>query len=567
MNTRIFRLFFRHSIPMFLTLALLGICTITITTQFLKAEQEKDAMQNLSQIQNYFEIILEEMDSLNIMFSTNPDIVNHLKTIMESDSWSFQDTRDIRNIRNYISAPANARAYIDSIYIYQENDKRRILTSSSGVVNINNMIDKEWFNSYREKNPVKKIWSEAREIWPTSVNKGTEQVISIYRTIYNGFGKRTGVMVLNLLKKRLIYDNPARTLPYDKSLTIKNDIDEILISTRDSQNTARGKIITFSQESERFGWTFEMAVTYTELYRLSRKLTILTLCIALVSLIFGFIISFINDQKERQFVVRTMELLEQAKGEKLDMSRESKQENIFDYLTENILQTFLEQDYLKLRKETMEYRALQMQINPHFLFNTLETINWRAIKMLKGPNDVSKMISLMSKILKYAMSVNSNNCVSFSEEIIHTGFYLDIQKIRFPNRFQLNWEIEPELSDYQIPRLILQPLLENSFNHGFRNDNKILLIGIQAQLQEGNVKLSIFDNGMGMETPHQGELLIQKDEPLRSDHIGLSNVQKRLYLFFKSKIEIHLNTRPGEGTEIIFFLPLSLPSPTTKSQL
>lgn len=555
MSSRLTRLFLRHSVPLFLALILLGGGAISITTRFLMDNQQHVAMQKLVQIQTYFEIILEEMDSLNIMFSTNPEIVNRLKSIMESDSWSLQDTRDIRSIRNYISATTHARAHIDSIYIYQENSKKRALSSLSGLVTLELMDDTNWYESYNEQSPSIEMWAESRDMLPTSDRVEVKGFITIYRSIYNGSGKRTGVMVLNLLKQKLMTDNPGALLLGGERITISDRNHQTLLNIGSMMTKPIGRIVCFSLTSPRFGWIFDMDYPLKELYRLPIRLSILTAILSLVALGFGLFITFKTNQKERLFLQRTLELLEKAKGSKIDTYVGNKQENIFDFMTENILQTFLQQDYLKVRKEAMEYRVLQMQINPHFLFNTLETINWRAIKQLKGPNDVSHMISLMSKILKYSMNFNDDMNVTLKEEIRHSEYYLEIQKIRFPGQFEVKWDISSDLEAFQIPRLILQPLLENCFNHGFHTDQRLLQVQIHIFRSNGTIFLSVKDNGRGMEQNHSGNLVIEKEEPFRSKHIGLYNVQKRLYLFFKGNVEVHLNSQIGEGTEVLFLLP------------
>jgi sensor histidine kinase YesM len=120
-----------------------------------------------------------------------------------------------------------------------------------------------------------------------------------------------------------------------------------------------------------------------------------------------------------------------------------------------------EMDYLKVQKEAIEYRALQMQINPHFLFNILESINWKAVRLLDGPNDISRITLLVSKILKYAMDMRASIDVPLAEELTHARYYLEIQK------------------------------------YGFSESEAILKIRIMIQKDERYLKLAIKDNGSG----------------------------------------------------------------------
>jgi two-component system sensor histidine kinase YesM len=216
--------------------------------------------------------------------------------------------------------------------------------------------------------------------------------------------------------------------------------------------------------------------------------------------------------------------------------------------------------FLKLEKEVMEYRALQMQINPHFLNNTLETINWSAVALFNGPNDVSRMIQLLSRMLKYAMEIPENPGVLLEEEIEHTKYYLELQDIRFARRFSVDWYIGSLPGTLRVPKLIFQPILENSFTHGFKDEIQPLKISIdihQLGQAEDRVVIEIADDGEGID----GKILAQLnvDEPAIPDGaslIGLVNIRKRVLLFYKGNAEFVLWSEKKKGTKIRISVPV-----------
>lgn len=208
----------------------------------------------------------------------------------------------------------------------------------------------------------------------------------------------------------------------------------------------------------------------------------------------------------------------------------------------------------KLEKREAQLRALQAQINPHFMYNTLQVIGGMALQ--KDVPQIYKVTTALGDIMRYSLNF-SDEMVCLREEIQYFRSYLTIQDERFANRISLELGIPEELMDYLIPKLILQPLLENSLEHGLSDkagEWKILLEGCLAP--EGDLILTLEDNGVGM-TPDRLE---QVRESLREGtemsikanaHIGLCNVNSRIRLkFMEDQYGITINSSYGEGTVV-----------------
>jgi len=208
----------------------------------------------------------------------------------------------------------------------------------------------------------------------------------------------------------------------------------------------------------------------------------------------------------------------------------------------------------KIEKREAQIRALQAQINPHFMYNTLQVIGGIALK--HEVPQVYKITTALGDILRYSLNF-SDEMVSLKKEIEYFKSYLMIQDERFGNRINLEISLEESLLQYQIPKLILQPLIENSLEHGLANKSGEWRIVLEGRLTlEGDLLLTLEDNGVGIEP----DRLLQIQDSLRhgaesslktSSHIGLCNVNSRIKLSFsEDKYGISITSIYGEGTTV-----------------
>ena len=199
-----------------------------------------------------------------------------------------------------------------------------------------------------------------------------------------------------------------------------------------------------------------------------------------------------------------------------------------------------------------EIKQLESQFNPHFLFNTLENIKFMS-KM--DPDTANKMIVSLSTLLRY--SINSDiKASTLAEDIEYTENYLLIQKYRFGNRFNFVISTQPETEECIIPKLIIQPIIENAIKYGFE-EKDCLTVRIKSSMMGETLVLAIFDDGDGME-PEQLLAInnILNSKTNESNHIGLFNVHRRIQLMYGSDYGIDINSQKGEGTAVRITLPI-----------
>lgn len=229
----------------------------------------------------------------------------------------------------------------------------------------------------------------------------------------------------------------------------------------------------------------------------------------------------------------------------------------------NIIYLFLQKVRLDKELETKkeeeriaEITALQAQINPHFLFNTLQSIQFEIRQKEGNDSKIAELTEELSDILKYALG-DPKQQVSLSEEIQYLKRYMNIQKMRFGDKFILYYEIEESLKDYYVFRLLLQPIVENSILHGVRyRERGYIKIKIHPSREMQRIVVAVIDSGVGMT---KEELMTQRKTIgcYNPNHVGLANVNCRLKLYYGEESRIHIYSKKDMGTVVKFYLPLS----------
>ncbi len=553
MKNRVIRIFFRHSLPLVIVAFLLGGGAMALSRNFIRSNSVLQANQKLGEVRAYYDVILDEMDSLSLMFSTNPEMMARLQRVLaDGGKVDLDNYREIRLIRSFLSAPANARPYIHNIYVYLENPQDLVLSADLAFIPLSHLEDSSWFSTYQQLTPTSQSFSER-----VTLKEGTpteQSVIRILRPIIREANTKVGVIVLDIKEEAL---SDAYELLEGEVLAVRNRSGELLFANPSYPFPYPEEDMQFFQtESNKYGWEYSLGMYKVKLYALSTTLMYYTIGLTVVALLLGLFLTHRTNRQERKFLANVMNQLSQVADADLEGEGPEEYRNIFDYLNHHVIRTFLEQDYLRWQKEAMEYRALQMQINPHFLFNTLDTINWKAIKLAEGENDVSRMILLLSRLLKYSLQVDDFSGVPLSKELEQNGYYLQLQQIRFPGRFTYHETVDPFLLDVRVPSMLLQPILENAFNHGFVEGE---VLGIELTITENNgmMQMVISNDGKALSEKEVNQLNTAKVDVLkRKNSLGLMNINKRLMLFTQGKSPIVVASGKDRGVTVTIVLPL-----------
>lgn len=182
----------------------------------------------------------------------------------------------------------------------------------------------------------------------------------------------------------------------------------------------------------------------------------------------------------------------------------------------------------KVKEKEAELRALQAQINPHFLYNTLDSINWMAVKY--GADDIEEVVTDLSQMLRYSLN-NGLNILKISEELIQIQSYIKIQQIRFSDSVSVIWDVDPEIMDHRIIKLLLQPLVENALLHGFDESGQNGKMVIEIKHENNAIRFCVKNNGRKMDLTKMEEA-VKQPEKEQSSSYGLRNVNDRLVKYY-----------------------------------
>ena len=213
---------------------------------------------------------------------------------------------------------------------------------------------------------------------------------------------------------------------------------------------------------------------------------------------------------------------------------------------------------LTIRKREAELKALMEEINPHFLYNTLEGIRGKAVK--HKATDVAKIIEELSKFLRLNI-IRGDGITTLKEELEHTKSYVFIQNMRYANRFNCVIDVEDDLLNAKIPKLSMQPFVENSIMHGFKLQKGECMIFIHAHKNEGRVIVKIADNGRGIEERTLENIKQILSNPYKTEnefanqHLGIKNVHERIKLHFGEEYGASIESKIGEGVTVVLSIP------------
>ncbi len=223
---------------------------------------------------------------------------------------------------------------------------------------------------------------------------------------------------------------------------------------------------------------------------------------------------------------------------------------MIDKINELLEQVTTEQ--IRLRKA--EFELLQTQINPHFLYNTLDTIIWLA--EAGKQREVVGMVGSLSEFFRASLN-QGKDIISIREELQHVKSYLEIQQVRYQDILKYEIQVPGELDKYLIPKITIQPIVENALYHGIKNKRGLGRIRVSGKKEEGGFAIQVEDNGIGIneERLRQVRDKIQYRTPAENDIYGLYNVNERIRLNFGEKFGISIESVYGEGTVVSIHLP------------
>lgn len=297
-------------------------------------------------------------------------------------------------------------------------------------------------------------------------------------------------------------------------------------------------------------------ILYKDTNQIIRYITLYAVILIFAALVAAIIIS--------KSITNPMEKLKQnmikiSKGSTdIDYDLNSKDEvqvlaDVFFDMLDDLEKSADKRNLLEKEKRDAEFKTLQSQINPHFLYNTLDTISWKALEY--DDKEVYKMVSSLSDFFRISLS-EGEDFISLKDEVKHVKSYLDIQKIRYKNKLDFNIYLDPSLSNALIVKMILQPLVENSIFHGLKEKRYVGEIKISILKSKEFININILDNGIGIDEKKLHIINKKIKTNSYSDSYGLFNINERLRLIYGEKYSLKIKSSQGKYTLVNIKIPL-----------
>lgn len=547
------------------------VLSIMFYSNTLKNIREEITLENSYMFDNSVNIIdrtLMEVDTLSSSLASNES--TQLYTINNVSTDSFKTISRLAK-----TLPIIYR-YIDSIYIYSEQTDTVIMDNNS--IPLSDLSDTDWINAYRA------VTSPKGTIIPRSKNNVYPQLITIIKPIYVADEKK-GAIIMNInaqsIYNSMLYQQYKDGRLFflvnaDNKIIISSELsyfntypDNIGLNTLTIESNPKNSVyeindknyVVLSGDSTISDYKYISAYPL-ELYehKLSTmKLQIIGILVLLMIII--FILAYVASVRSYSPLNEIISFLDNSQPPADNIEEEDKNElmyiinSIQTHINDKTKMAEILEERMKLLRKS-QYDMLQTQINPHFLYNTLETINWMAYNMSNSENPVSK--SLINLASFFRNTLTSGYFVSIENEIKYTNEYVNILALRYGDLFDIEWDIDESILSYTIIKICLQPIIENAVYHGIKQKNDKGLIKIKGLCDDNKIILIVSDDGVGIEKDALDELnktLSETSFTNEKSHIGLSNVNQRIKIIFGDSYGIHVESTVGVGTDVYVTIP------------
>lgn len=537
----------------------------------------KTVQQAAINVEYQFNRISELSDALLM----NPLVFEALRPVRDGNSFYLQQYEEKNKLLTHVIVPAEANPNVFRVRLFLKNEK--LYTGEN--VNFFSLKDAETYSWYEtvEAGRGRNVWIGSRPEY--FIDRDGQLVFSVGRMLRDPdhYQEWAGMLLIDMRATSIwtILQNLSMESSQQVYLTDKNGA--LMYSEDGSDSSSLPQQLTEQWKSQTEGiarwdedgasqyavftevqgtnWILSAQIPAAEISRqavlLNRYSGVATLMGAVLMLVLLVLILqtyFVRRINSRMKTV--VRAIRQSGGEAAGADTVypnetgSFLERSVDQLIRRV-QRLMEESYsAQVREREARLQALQAQINPHFLYNTLDTINWLA-RDRQAP-DISRMIEGLSSYFRLSLS-KGEDLVSVSDELELAKVYLELQHERFDKMFAFLFETDPQASHWLMPKLTLQPLVENALLHGIRKKKTMQgTIRITVSQEEDAVVIQVADDGVGFDKKERLEALRKDGKPIpgESGAYALSNVEDRLALFNGGAGGLHIHSVPGEGTVV-----------------
>jgi two-component system, sensor histidine kinase YesM len=560
-----------------------GVISYNRSSVELENVLRQSSSQVIDQVESHIEYYLQDFEITSLKIINSPELSSLLKLKASENRDQF-----IEPTRNTLKEAEYSRADITNITILLNNNQVIDTLGNRNFYPATKMKEEYWYSSVPLNGMsmlvMRKLKLENKE----------QPVISLVRRLYNPQTLLpVGMLIIDINFRRIEEISNKVTISKNGYFSILDANGHYIYHPDYSK---LGKRVEFKQlsnlktegssteilENERrdfvtytfsrnLGWRFLSAVPYRDLtggivqIEKAISLTILVSLIIAYLIGFGFATSIIRPIRRLQHFMKEVEIGKLDGRVRVDSNDEIGQLTAGFNNTVEKLSNLLEEVYvsklkeaeMSLKQKEVELKMLQSQMNPHFLYNSLETIRGMALE--ENQENIATMSFSLGKLLRYNLN-NHSSTVSFREEVNFCEMYLQIQKFRFEDRFEYMFEIPQWVMELEMVKFSLQPLVENCFVHGYGPNTRKLKIVISAfRHSESSMVIRISDTGEGIKDHILEEIKKRMDLKTSTsdgENIGIVNVYQRIHYLFGPEYGITIQSKQGSGTEVLIHLPI-----------
>ena len=543
-NSMLLQLFFYYLIGNLLFILFLSSIFYYTSKYLIMNKEIEYTNKNVISTSRYITLYADKLKNMINLLSVDADVKNFLISGNEDSK---------KSIKKMIYSILGNNKGIKSITVIGKNGNIVSSDKNNDMKISENMMKEKWYVDAINNSDMP-VFNPSRKNSTSSMNSAL-WFLSISRDIKNSKGENLGVIVFDI--KYEILERYLNSISFGKQIdNIIVDKNNNIIYYKDVKCFADKKCLSkFSEKNkkkdtylyetqiENTNWNLRSLANTNDLVTLKKNFSHIVIIIFLVSLAFSSIITFIVITK----ILRPLIKLENHMQNFENNLREFHLSEKTGYEIQNLVEHFnIMVEKIKYLRE-YEIKALHSQINPHFLYNTLDTIIWMA-----EFEDNEKVISITKSLANYfRLSLsNGHEKIPLKDEIMHTKEYLFIQKQRYEDKLSYFFNIEDEsLLSIEVPKIIIQPIVENSIYHGIKNLSGNGIITIDVYRENSTLNISVKDNGIGFEKAKQ----FKKS---KTGGVGFQNVDKRIKFYYGKNYGVFINKDSNtEGAEVIIKIP------------
>lgn len=553
---------------MVIVLSIVSIMVYNQVGTLMKDTTEKQIKQTAVEANGRMETLYKQIDTLSNQLMTNETVQQILLGLKNGDSVDFAKRQSLIRVINNFLAYSNG---ISSFELYSSEGNRIF---PFGEKNLSSVIDEKWVKEAEVE--------KGRLVWVGKDPKNGNYSYAIRRvSLMDRWFSNGGYLVVRIVnsyfqveESNLSPGEKDYMMLLDRDLTPITDnygidIQKFLLEGYESIKINKKQYMIVTQPSQKTGWTLVILKPTSFLNERVTPVRKATLFSGLIGFIIFVVSSIILATMITRPIKKLTNTMKNAKMDELKINKESaasleiiELNRTYNQMVENtnhLIQVVYEKELL--RSQT-ELKALQAQIDPHFLYNTLNALYWSLDD--RGEDDLAEIVIAMSGLFRYTIgNANSSEWVTIQAALEQIERYLQIMKMRLGERLLWEISVDPNLLNIRIPKLLIQPLVENAIMHGIESSREqgIVLVKIKRTNDSSNLLVTVKDNGPGInkETLNALNLAIKNDNVSSFKGMGmaLTNVNKRIKLYYEGYdlSGLRLESEIGKGTTVLFEVP------------